>query len=77
MSQCSTFPYAMLGLQYFILVKLLVNLIQLGIFMATLLVKGCIIPSNVLFLASALLSSIALNRGSFSVGLVAIINFEK
>lgn len=43
MSQCSTFPGAMLGLQYFRFVKLLVNLIQPGIFMTTLLLKGCIV----------------------------------
>ena len=55
MAQCSTFPSGILRLQYFRFVRLLVNLIESGIFITTFCLKVALSLSNVPFLASAIL----------------------
>ena len=79
MSQCSAFSQVEcqdFNLIYFRFVKFLVNLIELGIFITTLLLKVSIVSFKCFISASALLLNNDQNWGIFSLN-VLIINFEK
>ena len=78
MAQRSAFPSGILELQYFRFVRLLVNLIESGIFITTFLLKGCNISLKCSISCVCNIIKYWHELSPFiSINLVMIMNFEK